>query len=72
MRDTTRISIILFVLCSLTFGPPLEMRLAPEEISELATRAGFGTNGYVDLGYNYLVRYEPDDSYGRQEGVASD
>lgn len=39
------------------FGPPLNMRLSPEEIESLATRCGFEKEGLSDLGYNYMLRF---------------
>jgi ubiquinone/menaquinone biosynthesis C-methylase UbiE len=37
------------------FGPPLSMRLSPEEIESSAIRYGFEKVGLVDLGFNYLI-----------------
>ncbi len=37
------------------FGPPLSMRLSPEEIKSSIVRYGFERAGLVDLGYNYLI-----------------
>ena len=37
------------------FGPPLSMRLSPEEIESSITRYGFERAGLVDLGYNYMI-----------------
>jgi ubiquinone/menaquinone biosynthesis C-methylase UbiE len=37
------------------FGPPLSMRLSPEEIERSAVRYGFEKVGLVDLGFNYLI-----------------
>lgn len=40
------------------FGPPLHMRLSPEQIEEAASGYGFEKTGLVDLGYNYLIKFE--------------
>jgi len=37
------------------FGPPLSMRLSPEEIESSAIRYGFEKVDLVDLGYNYMI-----------------
>jgi ubiquinone/menaquinone biosynthesis C-methylase UbiE len=41
------------------FGPPLRMRLSPEEIVKAVAKFGFTKTGYVDLGYNYMLKFEP-------------
>jgi ubiquinone/menaquinone biosynthesis C-methylase UbiE len=37
------------------FGPPLTMRLSPEEVESSAIRYGFEKVKLVDLGFNYLI-----------------
>ncbi|MBN2126194.1 MAG: methyltransferase domain-containing protein [Deltaproteobacteria bacterium] len=39
-----------------SFGPPIHMRLSPEEIAEAVRPYGFRKKGLVDLGYNYLIQ----------------
>lgn len=39
------------------FGPPLHLRLAPEEVEEAVAPLGFRRSGYADLGYNYLILF---------------
>lgn len=39
------------------FGPPIHMRLSPEEVERLAVACGFKKIGYTDLGYNYLALF---------------
>lgn len=39
------------------FGPPLHMRLAPEEVEEYIQGYGFEKTDYRDLGYNYLLSF---------------
>lgn len=41
----------------MSFGPPVHMRLAPEEVEESIRDMGFTKTGYTDLGYNYLLRF---------------
>ncbi len=41
------------------WGPPKRMRLSPEECRDLVEPSGFVQTGYLDLGYNYLIRFEP-------------
>lgn len=37
------------------FGPPLSMRISPDELETCMSRYGFTRAGLVDLGYNYMV-----------------
>lgn len=39
------------------FGPPLHMRLSPEEIEVYASSCGFKRISFTDLGYNYMIGY---------------
>lgn len=39
------------------FGPPVHMRLSPDEIEASLKGYGFKKTGYRDLGYNYLVQF---------------
>ncbi len=39
------------------FGPPVEMRLSPEDVERSATQYGFKKTGFTDLGYSYLVQF---------------
>ena len=38
-------------------GPPLEMRLSPEDIEASIIPCGFAKEGFTDLGYNYLIQF---------------
>ncbi len=40
------------------FGPPLTMRISPEELEDALSPYGFQKIDYVDLGYNYLVLFQ--------------
>lgn len=46
----------------MSFGPPVHMRLSPEEVEALALECGFRKTGYTDLGFNYLSIFSPNDS----------
>ncbi len=40
-----------------TFGPPEEMRLAPEFLEEFSSLRGFERKKYVDLGHTYMIEF---------------
>jgi ubiquinone/menaquinone biosynthesis C-methylase UbiE len=40
------------------FGPPEHMRLSPEELEDILTPYGFEVIETLDLGYNYLIRFQ--------------
>jgi len=42
----------------LSFGPPESMRLDSEEIEKTAKQTGFKKINHIDLGFNYLNRFE--------------
>lgn len=39
------------------FGPPVHMRLSPEEVEASIQGFGFKKTGFTDLGYNYLIQF---------------
>ena len=39
------------------FGPPIHLRLSPEEVEEAVRKHGFRQRGLVDLGYSYLIQF---------------
>lgn len=39
------------------FGPPLSMRVPPDEIEEYVCTSGFEKIGLVNLGYNYMIKF---------------
>lgn len=41
----------------MSFGPPLYMRISPEELEGHISGYGFIRAGFVDLGYNYMITY---------------
>jgi len=63
MRPGGRVVIIECGKDDLSFGPPLEMRISPEEIDAQIGGSGLERDGdVVDLGFNYLVSYRPSGS----------
>jgi ubiquinone/menaquinone biosynthesis C-methylase UbiE len=42
---------------SAPFGPPVHMRISPEEVKESAIENGFNASIYIDLGYTYLIQF---------------
>lgn len=40
-----------------SFGPPMHMRLSPEEVEAALKGQSFKKISYADLGYNYLVQF---------------
>ncbi len=41
------------------FGPPLHIRIAPDELEPQVRAQGLQRTGYIDLGYVYLMRFSP-------------
>jgi len=39
------------------FGPPLSMRLSPDELEGCISAYGFAKTDIVDLGYNYMIKF---------------
>ncbi len=40
-----------------SFGPPKEMRNAPEDVESVVVPCGFRKVRYTDLGYNYMIQF---------------
>nr|WP_320193515.1 methyltransferase domain-containing protein [uncultured Desulfobacter sp.] len=57
LKPTGRLAVMECKKQEMAFGPPIEMRLSPEEVEMLAVECGFIKIGYTDLGYNYLVMF---------------
>lgn len=53
-----RLAVINIKKEEMTFGPPLEMRLSPDDTASLIVPHGFKEIGMVDLGYNYMVMFK--------------
>lgn len=58
LKPNGRMAIIECKKKDLPFGPPLAMRLSPEELEELIAPSGFEKVDFVDLGYNYLIQFD--------------
>ena len=41
----------------LSYGPPAEMRLSPDDIEGMAAPSGFRTRRRIDLGFNYMITF---------------
>ncbi len=41
-----------------SFGPPMEIRLSPDELESLITEFGFRKISYTDLGSFYMIEFE--------------
>jgi hypothetical protein len=41
------------------FGPPLSVRLSPDELEGCFSAYGFTKTDIVDLGYNYMIKFRP-------------
>lgn len=57
LRPGGRVAIINCKKEEQPFGPPIHLRLSPQEMEDLMTTSGFERIGYVDLGYNYLIQF---------------
>ncbi|WP_320040626.1 class I SAM-dependent methyltransferase [uncultured Desulfobacter sp.] len=57
LKSTGRLAVMECKKQEMAFGPPIEMRLSPEEVERLAVECGFVKIGYTDLGYNYLAMF---------------
>lgn len=43
----------------MSFGPPMDMRVSPEELRTVIEPIGFKFLDYTDLGVNYLISFKP-------------
>ncbi|WP_157237910.1 class I SAM-dependent methyltransferase [Desulfobacter curvatus] len=57
LKSTGRLAVMECKKQEMSFGPPIQMRLSPEEVERLAVECGFRKTGYTDLGYNYLAMF---------------
>lgn len=58
LKPKGRLAIVECKKEDLSFGPPLKMRIAPEEIEQMAKKYGFKKFNFVNLGFNYLIQFE--------------
>ncbi|MBN1323987.1 MAG: class I SAM-dependent methyltransferase [Methanotrichaceae archaeon] len=57
LRHGGRLAIIECKKEEQNVGPPIDMRLSPEQLEDPIARCGFEKEGLVDLGYNYLIKF---------------
>jgi ubiquinone/menaquinone biosynthesis C-methylase UbiE len=57
LKPGGRVAIIECKKEDLPVGPPMSMRLSPEEIENSIIQFGFVKTNLVDLGYNYLIQF---------------
>ncbi|MBD3353718.1 MAG: methyltransferase domain-containing protein, partial [Candidatus Lokiarchaeota archaeon] len=41
-----------------SFGPPMNMRISPEELEKTSKKYGFKKIKYTDLGFNYMTQFK--------------
>lgn len=59
LKPEGRLSIIECKKEPMSFGPPMEMRLSPEELRAVVEPIGFEVLDYTDLGVNYMIMFKP-------------
>nr|WP_319393472.1 class I SAM-dependent methyltransferase [uncultured Desulfobacter sp.] len=57
LKSTGRLAVMECKKQEMPFGPPIQMRLSPQEVEVLASACGFKKTGCTDLGYNYLALF---------------
>ncbi|AKB61278.1 hypothetical protein MSMAP_1293 [Methanosarcina mazei SarPi] len=57
LKPDGRLAIIECKKEEMSFGPPLHMRLSPEELENIITKYGFEKIDLTDLGYNYMIQF---------------
>ncbi|WP_048065519.1 class I SAM-dependent methyltransferase [Methanosarcina acetivorans] len=57
LKPDGRLAIVECKKEEMSFGPPLHMRLSPEELENLIAKYGFEKINLVDLGYNYMIQF---------------
>ena len=58
LKPNGRLSIIEFKKEEMPFGPPLNIRISPEELSEGVSAHSFQKISYLDLGYHYMTVFQ--------------
>lgn len=58
LKSGGRLAVIEIKKEETAFGPPLSMRLAPEETEGLVTPCGFNKIKTTDLGCNYMIQFD--------------
>lgn len=57
LKTGGRMAIIECKKEEMPFGPPMHMRLSPEDVELSLEDSGFRKTGITDLGYNYLIQF---------------
>lgn len=57
LKPSGRLAVIECKKEDVNWGPPLSMRISPEEIKAVAEPLSFVATGYLDLGINYLIQF---------------
>lgn len=73
LKPSGRVAIIECKKEAQPFGPPIGMRISPEELEGTITKYGFERISLGDLGYNYLIQFKKasenlPDPYGQTSG----
>ncbi len=58
LKPSGRVAIIECKKEAQPFGPPIDMRISPEELEGTITQYGFERISQSDLGYNYLIQFK--------------
>lgn len=57
LRPAGRVAVIECHKREMPFGPPMHMRLSPDELGALLSGCGYRRTDLVDLGYNYMALF---------------
>lgn len=60
LKPSGRLAIIECKKEDRPFGPPMQRRLSPEELTAIAIQSGFHQIAFSDLGHNYLIQFAVD------------
>jgi len=63
LKPGGRVAIIEFKKEETSFGPPVHIRISPEDIEKAITQHGFEPAGRADLGCNYLAQFIAKDPF---------
>ena len=72
LKPSGRLAIIECKKEEQPFGPPMHLRISPQELELSLSPLGFRKSDYRDLGYTYLIQFEvnsgfPSDRWGASE-----
>jgi ubiquinone/menaquinone biosynthesis C-methylase UbiE len=57
LKPSGRLAILEFTKKDVGFGPPMHIRLSPEEIEEALKQYGYEMNSFVDYECSYLIQF---------------